>query len=145
MRVKTDKLNNYSIPSSLIQQNCFVRDVVRLTDSPVSSSSENYLSLDEVVTDKGVELREVVVPYPVTPQYVNSFVDSSDYRKDPFSSVAQSSKGFNLGDIRDIQNVSSMDTEKAREVYNRLKELFFQSDNQSENQSDNQSDNSEVK
>lgn len=144
MRLKSDKVNNYSIPSSLIQQNCFVRDVVRLVDAPISSSSEQYVSLDEVVTDTGVQLRETVVNYPITPQYVNSFVDSSDYRKDPFSSVVQSSKGSNLGDIRDIQNISSMDSSQARELFNQLKARFSQSEN-SVSQSENSISSSEVK
>lgn len=120
------KINNSRIQSNLLQQNCFVRDVTRVGGISVSSSPESFLSIDEVVTSKGVELVESDNPYPITPQYVKSFVDSADYHNDPFGSIV--SPRQNLGDITAMQKVSSMDTEQARNLYAQLSDVFSKSD-----------------
>lgn len=112
------------VQSNLLQQNCFVRDVTRRNDFVQSSSPETFVSIDEVVTKDGVKLVEKEYPYPITPQYVNSFVDSSDYRKDPFSAINNGNNRVNLGDIRDLQDVASMDMEHARSLYSQLVAKF---------------------
>lgn len=121
--------NNYGssrVQSNLLQQNCFVRDVTRkvdLGDTPKSSEG-SYVSLDEVTTSTGVEIRRTVEPYPITPQYVSSFAESSDYRKDPFSAITNGIRRKNLGDIVDVQRVAGMDMSSAQELYARLKVVF---------------------
>lgn len=118
------KVNNSRVQSNLLQQNCFVRDVTNKAGLVNNSCPDSYLSLDEVVTSKGVEIKESVNDYPITPQYVSSFLDSSDYRKDPFSAISNGVNKQNLGDISDVQKVVSMDTEQARALYNQLSEVF---------------------
>lgn len=118
------KCNNSRVQSNLLQQNCFVRDSRLGKDLLCSSSPESFLSIDEVVTSKGVELKESVNPYPITPQYVDSFVESSDYRKDPFAAIAAGTQKQNLGDISDVQKLVAMDYEQARELYSKLSEVF---------------------
>lgn len=119
-------LKNSRVQSNLLQQNCFVRDVVRTTDLSVSSSPESFLSIDEVVTSKGVELKETDNPYPITPQYVKSFADSVDYHKDLLGAISSGERRSNLGDITDIQKIVSMDSEQARALYNQLSAVFAQ-------------------
>lgn len=123
------KINNSRVQSNLLQQNCFVRESVRSSDLVNSSSPEVFLSLDEVVTSKGVNLVQDEFPYPITPQYVNSFVDMADYRNDPFGSVSSSVRRSNLGDIRDVQRLSELDTESARILFDELKARFELSSN----------------
>lgn len=115
--------NTSRIQSNLLQQNCFVRDVTNKNDLG-PTPTDSFVSLDEIVTDKGVELRETVNPYPITPQYVNSFVDTADYHRDPVSAINAGVKRPNLGDITDIQKVSSLGTDEARALYNQLKSRF---------------------
>lgn len=118
------KINNSRVRSNLLQQNCFVRDSRLGKDLCCSSSPDSFLSIDEIVTSKGVELKESVNSYPITPQYVDSFVESSDYRKDPFSAISSGVERQNLGDITDVQKVISMDSEQARALYAKLSEVF---------------------
>lgn len=141
MKKVSNSFGSSRVQSNLLEQNCFVRDVTRKSDLCSSSSPSSFLSIDEVVTKNGVSLVEKEYPYPITPQYVNSFVESSDYHNDPLNAISQSHKGSNLGDIRDIQTVSNMDSESARVLYNQLKERFSQVDNTSDNTSDNTFDN----
>lgn len=112
------------VNSHLLQQNCFIRDCVSSCSSEPLEKCSSYLSIDEVSTPKGVELRETVNPYPITPQYVNSFADSSDYRRDPVSAINNASKRINLGDITQIQDVASMDSSQARSLYEQLSKRF---------------------
>lgn len=111
------------IQSNLLQQNCFVRDVTRKVDIQ-GSVPDFFESLDEVVTDKGIELKRSVEPYPITPQYVSSFADSSDYRKDPLQAISSGVNRQNLGDISDVQRVAALDFSDARALYERLKKQF---------------------
>lgn len=114
---------NIPIRTNLIQQNCFLRDITTNSSSSVDSS-DSFVSLDEVVGESGIELRETVQPYPITPQYVNSFVDSADYHKDPVNAIATGKGGVNLGDMTELQKVSSMDMESARALYEQLSKKF---------------------
>lgn len=118
------KKDNKSIPVNLIQQNCFIRDVTRLSPNSYSSSPDTYLSLDEVATPTGIELRANVNDYPITPAYVRSFADSSDYRNDLASALSAKSSRPNLGDVSDIQKIASMDASQARALYNQLVSAF---------------------
>lgn len=98
-------MKNNKVVSNLLQQNCYVRDVTRADDLRSSDVRSKFSSIDEVVTSKGVELKRVVLDYPITPQYVQSFVDSSDYRRDPLQAISNAPKRSNLGDISDIQKI----------------------------------------
>lgn len=120
------------IQSNLLQQNCFVRDVLRADDlkSPDLDSEENFSSfetLDEVSVPDGIKLQRSIEVYPITPQYVNSFVDSSDYRNDPVSAVNSSLKRVNLGDISSLQKFLSLDESSQRRLYSELSKRFASS------------------
>lgn len=111
------------IVTHLIQQNCFTRDVTVHSSTPVRSPVK-FTSLDEVSTPTGVEIKITENDYPITPQYINSFVDSSDYRRDPLGAIANAPQRRNLGDVRQVQDVSKMDTPELLALYNQLKTRF---------------------
>lgn len=115
------------VQSNLLQQNCFVRDVVRKVDLKSENSDSCFVSLDEVSSENGVSFVPHKYPYPITPQYVNSFVDSSDYRRDPVSAINNGIKRQNLGDVSSIQSVLDMDSSLQRSIYEQLSAKFAQS------------------
>lgn len=119
------KSERIPIVTNLIKQNCFVR-AVTVNSSPTTSPLTEFESVDEVSSDSGVELRFSIQPYPITPQYVQSFADSADYHKDPAAAIlaASSVNRTNLGDVRDFQKVNSMDTAEAIALHNDLKAKF---------------------
>lgn len=116
MSVKTNRLQ-----SNLLQQNVYVRDCV---ESPVDLRRGfipcTYFSLDQVVQDDGVKEVLTEHEYPVTPESVNSYVSSCDYRLDPAGAIAGSVKRQNLGDVRAMQDVSKMDADQAQALLSSL-------------------------
>lgn len=112
------------VQSNLLQQNCFVRDVSRAVDLKSDDTPVSYVSIDEEVTPSGTKVEFNSYPYPITPQYVNSFVDSSDYRRDPANAVANGVKKSNFGDVRSLQSLSQMDTDSQRALYEELSSKF---------------------
>lgn len=116
-------LGTSRIQSNLLQQNCFVRDCSNKSDikgEPMTS----FDSLDEVTTDKGVELVTTKNSYHITPQYIDSFIDSADYRRDPISAINNGVKRQNLGDISAIQAVAKMDLNSQRSLFEQLSAKF---------------------
>lgn len=123
MKPKQSNAPLLELKTHLIQQNCYIRDV-SVAPAVSVGSVDKFVSLDEVVTDKGIELRETEHDYPITPEYVNSFAESASYKTDVVGAVAKAQPGKNLGDIRAMQDVSSMDMEHARALYTQLAERF---------------------
>lgn len=112
------------IQSNVLKQNCFLRDCVEEREHLSDYSDKSYTSIDEVVTNHGVEVVENQVPYPITPQYVNSFVDSSDYRRDPVNAIVNAPKRQNLGDVSGLQTICDLDFSTAQKLYQSLKTKF---------------------
>lgn len=112
------------IQSNVLKQNCFVRDCVEEKEVFTDYADKTYTSVDEVVSSNGIKLVENQVPYHITPQYVNSFVDSSDYRRDPVNAVLNAPKRQNLGDISGIQDICGFDFISAQKLYQALKTKF---------------------
>lgn len=112
------------LSSNLLKQNCYIRDCVEEKVVTTDYSDKTYTSVDEVVTSNGVKLVENQVPYHITPQYVNSFVDSSDYRRDPVNAVINAPRRQNLGDITGIQDICGFDFVSAQKLYQALKTKF---------------------
>ncbi len=110
--------------TNILKQNCYIRDCVEEKEVSTDYIDKFYTSVDEVVTSNGVKLVENQVPYPITPQYVNSFVDSSDYRRDPVNAVINAPKRQNLGDISGIQDICGFDFITAQKLYQALKTKF---------------------
>ncbi|UPW41620.1 hypothetical protein [Peromfec virus RodF8_38] len=112
------------VQSNLIQQNCYIRDCSPAVSVQSPRSGSTFTTLDEVSDEKGIHFEESQVPYPITPQYVNSFVDSSDYRKDPAQAISNGSNRHNLGDVSAIQHIMSMSDGDVRALYEQLKTRF---------------------
>lgn len=112
------------IQSNVLKQNCFLRDCVEEREHLSDYSDKTFTTIDEVVTNNGVKLVENQVPYHITPQYVNSFVDSSDYRRDPVNAVVNAPKRKNLGDISGVQTLCDIDFISAQRLYQSLKSKF---------------------
>lgn len=112
------------VSSNLLKQNCYVRDCAVGIDLKDGNEIETYDSLDETLTDRGIEFEIRSYPYPITPAFVNSFVDSSDYRRDPVNAVANSVKRLNLGDISDCQRILNLDSAAQKQLYLELSKKF---------------------
>lgn len=117
------------VRSNLLQQDCYVRDCSLKSDVIGVRSSSEYLTLNEKVTQTGLTQEVVSVPYPITPQSVNSYVESCDYRRDPLGAIMRGGSRVNLGDVTALQDVSSMDAGQARDLYVQLQARFAQSQN----------------
>ncbi|UPW41198.1 hypothetical protein [Sigmofec virus UA08Rod_5092] len=121
------------VPSQLLKQNCFLRDVARLIDVDTVGIL-TYESLDEVTTEDGIVLKRSVEDYPITPDYVNSFADTADYHNDPQGAILRAPKRVNLGDVTELQRVSGMDSEQMRALAKQIQERFGQAQAQAQAQ-----------
>lgn len=96
--------------SNLLQQDVYVRDLryskplVRHRDSV-----RGYFAEFVEVKDNSEIHSLKEVDYPITPEYVNSFADSVDYRIDPLN-CSQLPRGKNLGDMTGVQELLELDS-----------------------------------
>lgn len=123
-KMNSEKPFSGRVRSNLLQQDCYVRDCSLAKDVDCPLFSSEYVTLHESVTQTGLKQEFVNVPYPITPESVNSYVESCDYRRDPFGAVSSAPKRVNLGDVSQLQDVSGMDSEQARALYAQLSERF---------------------
>lgn len=112
------------IQSNLLEQNCFVRDVTRKVDLSTKLEGDVYVSLDEVPSSNGFNMEPHQYDYPITPDYVNSFADSVDYKNDPLNAINNGVIKQNLGDVASLQELSKLDTVQQKELYAQLKSKF---------------------
>lgn len=99
---------------NLIKQNVYVRDFVAPYDVPVELVSQ-YPELKREDTQFGFEEKVVVSDYPITPETVNSYAETADYRNNLQEALNSPSRGKGLGDIRDLQDLQNLDTSVIRE------------------------------
>lgn len=83
---------------------------------------KKYIELRQKVVPNGIVEEEVVVDYPVTPESVKSFSDSTDFKRDLNGNLK--SGRTNLGDCTDLQSILNMDSENARRAYSRLQDTL---------------------
>lgn len=110
------------VVTNLIKQNCFVRDVV-LPVTHCKKYQTQFVSCDEINDSDGVKVVESVHDYPITPEYVNSFAASSDYRSDVVGVIQNSPKRQNLGDLSNISELLSSGAD-LRPLYEQLAARF---------------------
>lgn len=101
------------LKSQLLQQNVFLRDTVPAYDLKKGNEIKEYYDVfeEDVIDKDGSPVhREVMkkVPYPHTPESVQSFESSTDYKIDP--SNARRAGGVNLGDISAVQSLLYSDS-----------------------------------
>ena len=69
-----------------------------------SKRTRKYFELVDVVAEDGSRKETFVEKdYPITPEYVTSFLASSDFRQDPVGAVNRAPLRQNLGDISKLQ------------------------------------------
>lgn len=97
---------------NLLQQDVYCRDViVYKKDLKDDYAIKSYLSQDRVVEDHCVKDKISVQEYPITPETVNSYQDSTNYKLDVNAAVAAPSRGKNLGDVSSVQHLLQMSPE----------------------------------
>lgn len=111
------------LKSQLLQQNVFLRDAVPAYDLKKGNDPKEYYDVfeEDVIDKDGCPIhREVMkkVPYPHTPESVQSFESSTDYKIDP--SNARRPGGVNLGDISAVQSLFHSDTAAQNPEYQEL-------------------------
>lgn len=77
-----------------LMRNCYLSDATDAIDNANSYSTEKYYELREITTQDGIEHKLVEVDYPITEESVKSYVDSTNYKLDPFG--ARAPKGSSL-------------------------------------------------
>lgn len=127
------------IESRLIKQNCYIRDVVPPTDVKTVYSDKHYAILETVQEGNGVRDEVKFKPYPITPEYVNSFADSCDISRDLGCLQTNVRSGeTNLGDIREVQKMSKLSMSEIRSMLEHLKQII--SDKEAEVSSEKETD-----
>lgn len=111
------------LKSQLLQQNVFLRDTIPAYDLKKGNVSKEYYDVfeEDIIDKDGFPVhREVMkkVPYPHTPESVQSFESSTDYKIDP--SNARRSGGTNLGDISAVQALLRSDSAMQNPEYQAL-------------------------
>lgn len=108
------------VHSNIIAQDCYIRDVTPKVVKKSEYKSRRYASLVEVPDAVGVhyDLREF--DYPITPENVKSYADSTDYKRDPAAAVAAGVRGVNLGDITEVQRIINTDVSTVRSTLERI-------------------------
>lgn len=78
------------------------------------AGNKTYFELQTIQKDNGIVQELVEVDYPITPSYVKSFVEDTDYKKNPELLTRNAGKQ-NLGDVTSIQELTSKDMSAMRE------------------------------
>lgn len=116
MKMKTDC---QKIKSNLVQQDCYLRHFVPLTQLKKRAPIKTYVDVVEVdeLVDGVPTHREIYkeVPYPHTPETLNSYRSSCDYKTDPANAVRPARE--NLGDVTEAQKIlGALSSAKSQEV-----------------------------
>lgn len=107
-----------------ILQNVFLSDARTAEDLNTMNENSKYYELRRTVVSDGIKEELIEVDYPITSDYVNSFSDSADYKKDIPGAIAGSDTSRkNLGDVVDMQRVLSMDSESAKKLAQNLRNV----------------------
>lgn len=126
------------VVSNLLQQDVYVRDLRCSKPLAFHRCPSTYFAEFVEVKDNSEVHSLKEVDYPITPEYVNSFVDSVDYRINPLD-CPQQPRGKNLGDVTCVQELFGLDSSV---LQSKISELRSQLEALQKNQSE-KSDSSE--
>lgn len=87
---------------------------------------DKYLELRQIQTANGVVEEYIEVDYPITPDYVKSFANSTDYRNDIERALNEPARGVNMGDMTDLQDIVNMDMTAVKDLQAKLAECVKQ-------------------
>lgn len=111
---------NRRVKCNLLEAEVYVRYPVCLIDGkPV----RKYCELQQQPCSNGVIEQYVEVDYPITPESVNSYADTADYKKNP-DVITTAVPRQNLGDVSEIQKVLSNDMSALRDMLAHGKEVL---------------------
>lgn len=116
------KVVKRNIGGCILRQNCFRREQVdHSLQLPIRRQPGEYVELVRHMQPDGIKEVYESKEYPITPEYVASFAVSTDYKKDSSVIRPMSELSPGIGDIREIQRISNMDTmeiERLTKQYN---------------------------
>lgn len=125
------------VHSNIIAQDCYIRDVTPKVVKKSEYAARRFPSLVEVPDSVGVHYDLRDFDYPITPDSVKSYVDSTDYKRDPAAAIATGSRGVNLGDITELQRVTNSDVSAVRLTLERIQKSAEASAGSSPSPADN--------
>ena len=125
------------VHSNIIEQDCYLRDVTPKVVKKSEYVARRFPSLVEVPDSVGVHYDLCDFDYPITPESVKSYVDSTDYKRDPAAAIAAGSRGVNLGDITELQRVTNSDVSAVRLTLERIQKAAEASTGSSPSPADN--------
>lgn len=105
------------VPMNLLQQNVFVLKTVSGSSENKSYLQETYVSQDEILESDGISIRRTVQEYPHTPESVNSYLGSVDYKNDIAAAVSSPAPGRNIGDVAALQELFTRSPEEIRDFF----------------------------
>lgn len=108
------------VHSNIISQDCYIRDVTPKVVHKTEYKPRKFSSLVELPDTLGVRYELKEFDYPVTPESVKSYVDSTDYKRDPAAAIAAGSRGINLGDMTTLQRITNSDVSTVRLTLEKL-------------------------
>lgn len=108
------------VHSNIIAQDCYIREVTPKVVRKSEYKPRKFSSLVEVPDSLGVQFELKEFDYPVTPENVKSYVDSTDYKRDPLAATAGGARGVNLGDITELQRITNSDVSAVRLTLERI-------------------------
>lgn len=128
------------VHSNLLKQDVYVRDSVpSVADVAPRPSSYSYDSLRQVITSNGVEEVLERVPYPITPETVNSQVAGADYHNSLDQDWGAPPRGQNIENLSDIQYLLS-NPEMIGVVQERIKSALVSAQSKGDSPSDSLSE-----
>ena len=87
-----------------IRQNIYISDRCENPRVPTPQTTQlKYMELSDIQLPNGFVQELVEKDYPINSESVTSYLESSDYRNDPASAIANAPKRVNLGDITEAQ------------------------------------------
>lgn len=119
-----------------LRQNCYALDTRTVMEDSHIMQPKYYSSLEKKQLPNGVLYNLEEVEYPITSESVTSYVESSDYHRDPLAAIAAAPKRVNLGDITEVQDFISKNPQDALRVYRQVGEQlqkYFESQTQAQN------------
>ena len=108
------------VHSNIIAQDCYIRDITPKVVKKSEYAERRFSSLVEVPDSIGVHYELHDFDYPITPESVKSYVDSTDYKRDPAAAIAVGSRGVNFGDITELQRITNSDVSAVRLTLERI-------------------------
>lgn len=113
-----------------LKQNCFLLDTHPKQDIKHEKDSGYYMSLEKKQLPNGYQFELERSEYPINSESVTSYLEASDFKRDPLMAIANAPKRVNLGDIREVQAFIRENPQEAVRIYksvgDKLSEYFKQ-------------------